>query len=519
MNVYLHMGAYYKYGLGEWLLRYKNIERCYIDYHPNYMYEIPPDEIGEGFEYVPIGELKQVDAVDDLKCEKMPALGKDFLQEALKYESMAIHIGYRDTSFPVTAYEETKRKYHIYLRYWNWWFQSRSIDFILFEEPPHKLVSYCLYIVAKIKKIRMLIIAPTGITGQSVYGNDIYEIGADINEAYKKVKDVDVNSIELQGLIKDFYDASLEERKKTSPSDREKGKWADEVYEMEYAGYGKKHPWLYIQIMKIRVLLSTILKYHNIEHYKKYKISARAERRLYQVYLYQKYDSISRDSYDKIAVMPDYSQQYIYFPLQLSPESTSIPLGGVFNEQYTSIQLLARIAEPFGIKIYVKEYYIQPRREISFWEDMRKIPNVELIKTSVGSDDLIKHSIGVANQTGTVILEGVFENKPVFVFGGGQYWKGMPGVFEIFDECQGRRIFQEVLESEYEISKADLKRYFYAVQQNSINYNVDMYEYTMAPDSPEYAATLEELKRLLDRKLEEDSEGIPITGGRNYGGL
>lgn len=502
MNVYLQIGAYYKYGLGEWLFEHKNVERCYIDYYPNLKYEKPRNEIDEKFECVPMGEIKKIDAADELECEKMPALGKEFLQDALKYESMAIHLGFRDTNFPVTAYEETSRKYHVYLRYWNCWFQDRHVDFILFEETPHNLAIYSLYVVAKIKKINMLILTPTGIKRQYAYGTDIDKIGTDICETYQKVKDADINSIELQGLVKGYYDVSLEGKNQASQDESAKKRWADTIYKLEFSGYSKKHPWFYIQSMKMRVLLSAILKYRNIEHFKKNKISGKTERRLYQVYLYRKYDFLSRDKYDKMAILPDYSQKYIYFPLQQSPESTTIPLAGVFSEQYNSIQLLARIAEPFGIKIYVKEYYVQPGREISFWADLAKIPNVELIKTSVGSDALIEHSIGVANQTGTVILESVFQNKPAFVFGGGHYWKGMPGVFEVFNESQGKRIFQEVLEAGYEISKEDLKRYFYAIQQNSINYNVDMFEYTMAPDSAEYAVTLDELIKLLSRKME-----------------
>ena len=52
----------------------------------------------------------------------------------------------------------------------------------------------------------------------------------------------------------------------------------------------------------------------------------------------------------------------------------------------------------------------------------------------------------------------------------------------------------------YNISKEDLKRYFYAIEKNSIDYNIDI-QYSVVPQSKEYKETLEELKEILERKL------------------
>ncbi len=500
MNVYLHMGAYYKYGLGEWLIEYEGVKKCYIDHYPEYKLDKSEEELAAGLAYIPMWQLVKIDALDDFDWEGVPALGKSMLCSVLPYESMAIHIGYRDTEFPVTSYEETKRKYHNFLRYWNWLLQDKKIGFVFFYETPHSLCTYSLYLVAKVLNIPMLIITPTGIRDQYVYGTSIETIGQDISDYYHKIKDEDAEGLVLTGKVGEYYSKSLSNNNQASQETEEKKRWADTVYKLLYSRYDSKTPAMKIFYLNMIVFLSAVLKHRSIDFYIKNKISKKDIRRYYQVKLYKKYDSISREKYDEFSIMPDYTQKYIYFPLQQSPELTTIPLAGVFSEQYNSIQLLARVAEPFGIKIYVKEYYIQPRREISFWEDLKKISNVEFIKTSVGSDVLIKHSMGVANQTGTIILESVFENKPAFVFGGGHYWKDMPGVFEVLDESQGKKVFQKVFESDYEISKEDLKRYFYAIQQNSIEFNVDV-NYVIEPESVEYAITLRELKKLFSKKM------------------
>lgn len=162
--------------------------------------------------------------------------------------------------------------------------------------------------------------------------------------------------------------------------------------------------------------------------------------------------------------------------------------------------MLSRITDCFDVKIFIKEYYIQPYRDINFWNDVKKLKNVELISSSVSSNELIKHCIAVASQTGTSLMEAIFERKPALAFGGGHNWKGMPGLIEIENEIQGRNEIRKILQG-FSVDLADIKRYFYCIQENSIEYYIKR-DYTVEKNEA-YEKTLNDLKRIIENTIDE----------------
>ncbi len=114
---------------------------------------------------------------------------------------------------------------------------------------------------------------------------------------------------------------------------------------------------------------------------------------------------------------PDYSTDYVFFPLHYEPELALILLAPYYFDQ---AQLIAQIARslPIQYKLYVKDHpAMKGRRARSYYKSLLKIPNVVIIDPSVSSFDLIKGSKLITTITGTVGWEASMLGKPVITFG------------------------------------------------------------------------------------------------------
>lgn len=147
--------------------------------------------------------------------------------------------------------------------------------------------------------------------------------------------------------------------------------------------------------------------------------------------------------YEKVAIAPDVSRPYVYFPLPMQPEMTTVPLGGHFGEQLNLIRTVAE-ALPSGWRLYVKEHphqFVWPlaargrtRRQ---YELLAAIPGVDIIRLDAGSLHLAKHARAVATATGTAGFEGIGMGVPALVFGS-PWYRCAPGVsvVQTLDECR-----------------------------------------------------------------------------------
>lgn len=503
MNVYLSIGCEYKYDLAEWLIGRNDVEEVYMDYYPYSNIDNGRSLKSKHFHYVKMGDLRRDEAVDQINISDYPMPDMELLRKALKYESMAVHIGMRETNYPVHPYEESKRSYLFFFRLWNHELEKMNPGYIFFEETPHCMSVYTMYVVARVRGIPLTIINPTGIRidnysgGVYIYGNSIKNLGVNIGDMYENIKDMPLDQCVLTGKVKKYFERSLEGRNEAAESGIKKREWAELVYKQGFAPYNKHfyNTWYFLCYFakkigyKGRTHSLGRLSYENLRQLRENKK---------RVVSYVKHHTMPLKDYDKHAEMPDYNEKYVYFPLQQMPELTLFPLAGVTGEQYNTIQMLSRITEPYGVKVYVKEYYVQPFRDRKFWKDIGRLKNVRFIKSTVSSLDLIKGCLATANQTGTCLMEAVFEGKPALAFGGGHNWKGMPGLFEIKNEEQGRSIIRQIVEG-IKIEIEDLQRYFFCIQKKSIEYYIKI-DYSVERNA-EYDNTMAYLKELIGNDL------------------
>lgn len=178
---------------------------------------------------------------------------------------------------------------------------------------------------------------------------------------------------------------------------------------------------------------------------------------------------------------------YIFFALHLEPEAT-ISDRAIMDSQIIAIKMLAN-SLPEGWKIYVKEHPHQFQcntvflnlflynsiifKSKKFYNEIRKLKNVEFIKTSESSEELIKYSKAVATMSGTVILEAAKLNKPVMIFSAARtIYNDISGFYKITSYKDCEKAVNDILKRKY-INYSDIDKICskYLIEDNKNGYN------------------------------------------------
>ncbi|MBQ9590349.1 MAG: hypothetical protein IJR29_09220 [Butyrivibrio sp.] len=501
MNALLLNIASYKYEIGDYLVKDKNFENVYITYLPG-IYEEKDDLMDSNhIKYVEIEEMMR--GKIDIEAEsKLRPLGKVFLEKALEYRSTFITLDSYRFAYPIASIDECERNYLYYLKYWNEFFLQNNIEFIMFDDTPHWPIMYSAYAVARILQKKICILSPVGIhepgsqSGMHIYGESIDTVGCSVKDEYERLCEQVDTSYELEGVVKKYFENSIKKVSEATLSDAKRKEITKQVKVEKFNAPKGNHPYFVASFHNLKFLMSALIKYKSIDRYKNNKYGYKEIRDLKRLSLYYKYDLVSLKEYDKKAQYPNKSDKYIFYPLQLWPEATTKPQSGVFGEQYNAIQLLSYVLKDYDIKIYVKEYYLQPYREKLFWKELERLGNIVYIKSDVTSGELMENALAVANQTGTCLIEAPFYGKPAITFGDGFCLKGMPGLFEIQDACQGKQVIEKILDG-VTINMYDLKRYYYAIQKKAVFFNrTSLWEVDKTSELSK--KTISELKELLN---------------------
>lgn len=111
------------------------------------------------------------------------------------------------------------------------------------------------------------------------------------------------------------------------------------------------------------------------------------------------------------------SEKFIFFPLHVQPEISTLLYAPYYVDQPALIEIIAKCL-PVTHILAVKEHPAMfGLRDISFYRRISKLPNVRLIHPFEDSYEIIKKSEGTIVLTGTVGLESILLGKPVIILG------------------------------------------------------------------------------------------------------
>lgn len=136
---------------------------------------------------------------------------------------------------------------------------------------------------------------------------------------------------------------------------------------------------------------------------------------------------IAHANYQKLSTERSQLQgnKYICVFLQLQPEQTTLPDGGLFVHHLFAIQMLYSAVSNLGISLVIREHpatfesaYDLKWRPSDFYCSLKNIgPNIYFDDINADPYSLIKNSIAVSAITGTVLLEGLLQGRPAIAFG------------------------------------------------------------------------------------------------------
>jgi hypothetical protein len=209
-----------------------------------------------------------------------------------------------------------------------------------------------------------------------------------------------------------------------------------------------------------------------------------------------KYKSYKR--YVELESVYDSTKKNVVFFLHYQPERTTLPEGGIFNQQFLAIQQLRQVL-PNDITIYVKEhpstyrnFFKYKTRTKKFYQTISALANVQLVSMETNTFHLIDHSLFVATITGTVAVEAACRGRVAVYFGNSVY-QNLPGTIHFNELLGSASLMEEVLNQKHDFKFLDVENYFHHMLYSTIGdlssdgdyYSWDGY-YSSAVDCLEY---------------------------------
>ena len=394
-----------------------------------------------------------------LHFEKIKSVPRDILNEMVWYKDKALHMVSRESHYDIYEYKYCEDLYYKFLFFWYKFLNEHSINHIIFMIAPHHTGEYILYSLAKVMNIRVLIMFPTISAGLYFVGSSVEGCGRLTEREFKELPNINYSI--PKGWWEDFYNKALNNQNTFSDKEIKKLKREAEKIICHFSSIsGISFFLLRFGAIIIKRKYRGNKKFFLKQNYRKFRYAIKARFRNATM------DHLKE--YKRLSVEPDYDSKFIYFALQQTPEETTLPRAGEFRNQLLSIQMLNESVDGMGIKIYVKEHWVQPRREKGFYKELSSLRNVELINLNSSSSQLIRKSVAVATQTGTCVLEAAINGVNSFYFGEGCAFKGIPGSVIGISQNQIRDELNAILCGNRIINHNEVIKYIVAMKNSTI---------------------------------------------------
>lgn len=141
---------------------------------------------------------------------------------------------------------------------------------------------------------------------------------------------------------------------------------------------------------------------------------SKSRRHLFKLRATLKTTQVNRKYFSTERVLPD---KFVYFPLHVDPEASTMVLAPWHTDQISIIEALAK-SSPASMTILVKEHLpMIGLRPPGFYERIIQMPRVMLVGPSYSGIDLVKASSLTAVITGTAAWEALCLGRPALIIG------------------------------------------------------------------------------------------------------
>ena len=167
------------------------------------------------------------------------------------------------------------------------------------------------------------------------------------------------------------------------------------------------------------------------------KIKANMKRLRYNYLLYKRrsyYQSFITSS-DQLSLLKDYKKKFVYYPLPVEPERTTVPEGGDYWYHLLSTVSTIRSILPKNIMLIVKEHPNMFRkrqpllgyRSSFFYKEIASLSNTYLLSHDISSPLIIKSAKIVVVNSGSSGFEAFINGTSVITLGS-PWYKDLNGI-------------------------------------------------------------------------------------------
>jgi len=334
------------------------------------------------------------------------------------------------------------------LAYWLGVLKKYEIEHVVMFEVPHNFYDYIIYFLAKKLGIGMTIYETTNLGDRSLVHYGDWSLGSGVESELQKLIGIDVQVDDLVEDVREYYLKQTDPKRDATPVYMKE-------YDKTYGGFNKYKIMLSAVVGSVRRGQFLEKFTHKIKEF----LFGNLER---------EYKRAS-NPFDKNI------SSYVYAPLHFQPERTTSPLADVYTDQHLVIETLAS-SLPNGWKVIVKEHPAQwkrrsakhysPSRYRGYYEDIAKIPNVELVPINTNTYQLIENAKAVATCTGTAGIEAVMRGKPAFLFGS-PWYRNCNQCFKISGVEDCKSAFSQIIDGMWKVNHSELLRFFKAFEKAS----------------------------------------------------
>ncbi|MFT4803390.1 MAG: hypothetical protein ACI9YE_000582 [Psychroserpens sp.] len=189
-----------------------------------------------------------------------------------------------------------------------------------------------------------------------------------------------------------------------------------------------------------------------------------------------------RNFFSTVSREVDYESRFVTFYLHFQPERTTLPEGGIYNQQYFALKVLRGIL-PNDVTIYIKEHprtfrrdYNEKYRGVDFYKELADIPNVHFVNKLDNDFKLIDNALFIASIRGTVTSEAVIRGRNAVYFGNAPF-ENMPGAYYIEELLNNNKFFNEMVEGLHRPSEKKIQKYFEHIYDFSFGKDVNPEDY------------------------------------------
>lgn len=426
----------------------------------------------EAAEYAPPGAIfhSYIDAInaepaENINQNSFPPPSKNLIRDFRDAESITLTMMNGFYFYDRLCPDERRRIYYSMLRYWLGVLKEYKPDAVIFPNTPHFVYSYVLYKLACYLGIKTIVFYDSRIPGRLIRLDDFKKGCVPLQEEMKAMAGKQVFLTDLPDDIRQYYEKITAKNLSETPS---------YVKELK-----KKHSfyfWLFNE-PRIRQSIRNLTIFIKLPRFIIYTIRNRGPelRRLSILGLLNLFRLTPKKEYLRVArSLPDFSGDFIYFPLQVQPEATTVPHGDVFSDQILALETLS-FCLPDNWTIYVKEHPMQwlrggssfsSNRYKGYYKRLSVIPGVKIIPVETNSYPLIDRSRAVVTITGSAAWEAILRGKPAIIFGH-PWFQDLPGLLKAHDAGSCKEAIQKIQEG-FNISQSETLKYLACLGRVSI---------------------------------------------------